>query len=38
VEAAVNRMISANLNVTEEVVSLEKAAQNFNLTLAGAVP
>jgi Ser-tRNA(Ala) deacylase AlaX len=32
VEAEVNRVISANLAVTEEIVSLEKAARNFNLT------
>ena len=32
VEAEVNRVISANLYVTEEIVSLEKAARNFNLT------
>ena len=32
VEAEVNRVISANLDVTEEIVSLEKAARNFNLT------
>jgi Ser-tRNA(Ala) deacylase AlaX len=32
VEAEVNQMISANLDVTEEIVSLEEAARNFNLT------
>jgi len=32
VEAEVNRVISANLAVTEEIVSLEEAARNFNLT------
>jgi misacylated tRNA(Ala) deacylase len=32
VEAAVNKAISANLGVTEEMVSLEEAKRNFNLT------
>ena len=32
VEAEVNRVISAHFAVTEEIVSLEKAARNFNLT------
>lgn len=32
VEAAVNSAISARLEVTEEMVSLEEAARNFNLT------
>ena len=32
VEAEVNQVISANLDVTEEIVSLEEAARNFNLT------
>ncbi|TKB11309.1 hypothetical protein [Desulforhopalus sp. IMCC35007] len=32
VEAEVNQVISANLDVTDEIVSLEKAARNFNLT------
>ena len=32
VEEAVNKAISANLQVTEEIVSLEKANQDFNLT------
>ena len=32
VEAAVNKAISANLDVTEEMVSLEKADREFNLT------
>ena len=32
VEAEVNRVISENLDVTEEIVSLEEAARNFNLT------
>ncbi len=32
VEAAVNKEISANLAVTEEMVSLEEANRNFNLT------
>ena len=32
VETAVNKAISANLSVTEEMVSLEDANQNFNLT------
>ncbi len=31
VEAAVNEVILANLEVTEEIVSLEEAAQSFNL-------
>ena len=31
VEAAVNKAISANLDVTEEIVSLEEADRNFNL-------
>ena len=31
VEAAVNKAISANLDVTEEMVSLEEADRNFNL-------
>jgi len=31
VEAAVNKAISANLKVTEEIVSLEEADRNFNL-------
>ena len=33
VEAEVYRVIIANLAVTEEIVSLEEAAWNFNLTL-----
>jgi alanyl-tRNA synthetase len=32
VETAVNKAISANLCVTEEMVSFEEANQNFNLT------
>jgi misacylated tRNA(Ala) deacylase len=32
VEAAVNETISANLDVTEETVSLEEAKRKFNLT------
>lgn len=32
VEAEVNRVISENLDVTEEIVSLDEAARNFNLT------
>lgn len=32
VETAVNKVISANLCVTEEMVSFEEANQNFNLT------
>jgi alanyl-tRNA synthetase len=32
VEGAVNKAISANLDVTEERVSLEEADRNFNLT------
>lgn len=32
VEAEVNQVISANLDVTEEIVSLPEAARNFNLT------
>ena len=32
VEVAVNKAISANLDVTEERVSLEEADRNFNLT------
>lgn len=32
VEAGVNKAISANLNVTEVMVSLEEADRNFNLT------
>ena len=32
VEVAVNKIISANLDVTEEMVSLDKAERNFNLT------
>ena len=32
VETAVNKAISANLSVTEEMVSFEEANQNFNLT------
>ncbi|SHO43765.1 alanyl-tRNA editing protein [Desulfopila aestuarii] len=32
VEAEVNKAISANLDVTEEIVSLEEADRNFNLT------
>ncbi len=32
VEAAVNEAILANLNVTEEMISLEEAERNFNLT------
>jgi Ser-tRNA(Ala) deacylase AlaX len=32
VEAEVNQVISANLDVTEEIVSLEEAARNFNIT------
>lgn len=32
VETAVNKAISANLGVTEEMVSLEEAHRNFNLT------
>jgi len=32
VEAAVNAVISANLNVTEELISLQEANRNFNLT------
>ena len=32
VEAEVNRAISANLVVTEEVISLEEADQKFNIT------
>jgi len=32
VETAVNKAISSNLSVTEEVVSFEDANQNFNLT------
>lgn len=32
VEAAVNEAISANLEVTEEMISLEEATRNFNLT------
>jgi Ser-tRNA(Ala) deacylase AlaX len=32
VETAVNKAISANLCVTEEMVSFEEASQNFNLT------
>ena len=32
IEAEVNKAISANLDVTEEMVSLEEAARNFNLT------
>ena len=31
VEAEVNQVISANLDVTEEIVPLEEAARNFNL-------
>ena len=31
-EAEVNQVISANLDVTEEIVSLDEAARNFNLT------
>lgn len=38
VETAVNRSISANLTVTEEMVSLEKARRSFNLArLPGGV-
>lgn len=32
IEAEVNQVISANLDVSEEIVSLEEAARNFNLT------
>ena len=32
IEVEVNQVISANLDVTEEIVSLEEAARNFNLT------
>ena len=32
VETVVNKAISANLSVTEEMVSFEEANQNFNLT------
>ncbi len=32
VEAAVNKVISANLRVTDEMVSFEEANQNFNLS------
>lgn len=32
VEAAVNEVILANLDVTEEMISLEEAERNFNLT------
>jgi len=32
VEAAVNTVISSNLDVAEEMVSLEEANRNFNLT------
>ncbi|MGB3225574.1 MAG: hypothetical protein WBB23_22485 [Desulforhopalus sp.] len=32
VETAVNKAISAKLSVTEEIVSIEEANQNFNLT------
>lgn len=32
VEAAVNKTISSHLDVREEMISLEKAAKNFNLT------
>ncbi len=32
VEAAVNKTTSANLYLTEEIVSLEEAERNFNLT------
>ncbi len=38
VEAAVNRTVSANLDVTEEMVSREEADRDFNLTrLPGGV-
>lgn len=38
VEAAVNKAISADLDVTEEMVSLEEADRDFNLTrLPGGV-
>ncbi len=32
IEVEVNQVISANLDVSEEIVSLEEAARNFNLT------
>lgn len=32
IEAAVNRAIAANLDVTAELISLEEAARDFNLT------
>jgi len=32
VEAAVNKAISANLDVIEEMVSLEKAGRDFNIS------
>ncbi len=32
VETAVNRVISENLGVTEEMISLEEASRDFNLT------